>query len=59
MISASRSTSMSRMRRGSRSSARLRLSMAFSTFVQAVFWVRTAPTTTSKGESAGHHFRGP
>ncbi|HEX7896178.1 MAG TPA: hypothetical protein VF950_00255 [Planctomycetota bacterium] len=51
--------STSRKRSGSRSFSRLRLAMAFSTLVQAVFWVRTAPTTTSKGESAGHHFRGP
>ncbi len=33
--------------------------MAFSTFVQAVFWVRIAPTITSKGASAGHQWRSP
>ena len=29
--------------------------MARSTFDQAVFWVSTAPTMTSKDVSAGHH----
>ena len=32
---------------------------ARSTFVQAVFWVRIAPTITSKGVLAGHHSCGP
>jgi len=33
--------------------------MAVSTFRQAVFWVRMAPTITSKGESPGHQWRLP
>ena len=36
-----------------------RLAIAFSTLVHAVFWVRIAPTTTSKAVSAGHHCCGP
>jgi len=36
-----------------------RFSMAFSTFFQFVFCVRTAPIIISSSVSAGHQFRGP
>ena len=50
---------MLRMAAGVRVSEALRLLMACSTFRQAVDWTRTAPTITSKGESAGHQCWGP
>ena len=42
-----------------RTSSRFRLAIAFSTLPQLVFWVRIAPTHTSKGVSAGHQWSGP
>src|SRR3990172_9959299 len=36
-----------------------KVARAFSTFTQAVFWVRMAPTITSNGVLAGHQFIGP
>ena len=39
--------------------AALRLAIARSTFVQAVFWVRIAPITTSVAVFAGHQCWGP
>ncbi len=47
------------MARASRASASLSARMAFSTLVQLVFWVRTAPTITSKGVWPGHQARWP
>ncbi len=45
--------------RGSSIRPERRRATAFSTCVHVVFWVRIAPTITSKGESAGHQCWGP
>src|SRR5437870_2604829 len=47
------------MARGVSIRSRRRLAMARSTFIQAVFWVRIAPTITSNGVFAGHQCIGP
>ena len=54
MASASVSWSVSSNAGSDNRPAALRRSIARSTFDQAVFWVSTAPTTTSKADSAGH-----